>query len=68
MQKGNDKNGILLPTKDSKVWITTLNDLLKDEDRLVSMSNSAIQSTLDDYGWEKMVKEYEDVFLKVLSL
>jgi phosphatidylinositol alpha-1,6-mannosyltransferase len=63
----NDKNGLLLPSGDSKVWLDTLNELLKDDTRLASMSASAIQSTLADYGWDKMVKEYEEVFKKILD-
>lgn len=59
------KNGIQLPSGDAQIWIETLNELLKDEDRLSRMSKSAISSTLADYGWDKMVEEYEQVFAKI---
>ena len=56
------KNGIQLPSRDAKLWIKTLNELVKDEERLSAMSASAIQTTLEDYGWDKMVMGYEEVF------
>jgi len=61
------KNGILLPSGDAAAWIDTLNALLKDEKRLNAMSASAITSTLEDYGWDKMVQEYEEVFLSLTA-
>lgn len=61
------KNGILLPSGDAGVWIETLNELLKDEERLAQMSASAVRTTLDDYGWDRMVYGYEEVFERVLA-
>jgi phosphatidylinositol alpha-1,6-mannosyltransferase len=63
----NGKNGIQLPSGDAKIWGQTLNDLAKDQERLLYMSKSAIKTTLDDYGWDKMVSEYESVFAKILE-
>ena len=60
-------NGILLPSADAKKWIDTLNTLIKDEDRLAKLSKSAIDSTLKNYGWDKMVTEYLAVFEKVIK-
>lgn len=61
------KNGIQLPSGDAKIWSQTLNTLTKDEERLERMSKAAIKTTLEDYGWDKMVSEYEEVFTKILE-
>lgn len=61
------KNGIQLPTADTAAWIETLNALASDEKRLAEMSQMAVRTTLEDYGWDKMVKEYEEVFVHILS-
>ena len=63
----NGKNGIQLPSGQADQWIKTLNDLLQDKARLKEMSERAISSTLADYGWEKMVIEYEEVFQQILD-
>lgn len=60
------KNGILLPSGKASSWINTLNSLGRDDDRLMALSKSAIQTTLEDYGWDKMVDGYEEVFTKIL--
>lgn len=60
------ENGIQLPSGHAQKWIDTLNALLKDEDKLAKLSQSAINSTLKNYGWDKMVTEYLDVFEKVI--
>jgi glycosyltransferase involved in cell wall biosynthesis len=59
-------NGIQLPSGDAQKWIDTLNTLLKDEDKLAKLSQSAIESTLKSYGWDKMVTEYLVVFKKII--
>jgi phosphatidylinositol alpha-1,6-mannosyltransferase len=61
------ENGIQLPSGDSQKWINTLNTLLKDEEKLAKMSQSAIDSTLKNYGWDKMVREYLEVFEKLID-
>ncbi len=61
------KNGIQLPSGDAGIWIETLNQLLKDEVRLAKMSDLAVQSTLQDYGWDQMVDGYEKVFTAILT-
>ena len=61
------KNGILLPSGDAEAWIRTLNDLLTNDEKLAQMSISAVETTLEDYGWDKMVDGYEVVFEKILS-
>lgn len=61
------KNGILVPSGDADRWIHTLNTLLEDEEGLSRMSDSAVQFTLEDYGWDKMVEEYERVFLEIVT-
>ena len=63
----NGKNGIQLPSGEATEWIYTLNALMKDEKRLKELSKSAVESTLRDYGWDKMVEEYEKVFQKVVN-
>ena len=60
-------NGILLPTGEPRIWINTLNQLLRDEDRLHKMSVDAVGTTLTNYGWDKMVSEYEEVFEKIIK-
>lgn len=63
----NGDNGLLLPSGDASIWINTINALLKDEVELKKMSQSAIDTTLKNYGWDKMVNEYLEVFEKVIS-
>jgi len=60
-------NGILLRTGDADQWVAALNELLSDEERLATMSRLAIDKTLANYGWDKMVTEYIEVFEKILS-
>jgi len=60
------ENGIQLSSGDAKKWIDTLNALLKDEAKLAKLSQLAIDSTLRNYGWDKMVTEYLDVFEKLI--
>lgn len=63
----NGKNGIQLPSEEKDIWVRTINELANDEGRLKSMSTSAIKTTLTDYGWDKMVNEYLEVFTKILK-
>ncbi len=63
----NGDNGILLPSEDANAWGDTLNSLMKDADELKRMSQSAIDSTLRNYGWDKMVDEYLEVFEQLIS-
>lgn len=60
------KNGILLPSAEKERWIDTLNQLLRDDDRLAKMSKDAVRTTLEYYGWDKMVDGYEKVFRKII--
>jgi phosphatidylinositol alpha-1,6-mannosyltransferase len=62
----NGDNGILLPSEDANAWGDTLNSLMKDADELKRMSQSAIDSTLRNYGWDKMVDEYLEVFEQLI--
>lgn len=59
-------NGIQLPSGEPRIWINTLNQLLKDDERLAKMSIDAVGTTLTNYGWDKMVDEYAEVFEKVI--
>ena len=63
----NDKNGIKLRSGDAQQWISTLNNLLKDDERLAQLSKSAVSATMAEYGWDKMVSEYIDVFEQVIA-
>ena len=45
----------------------TPGDTLKDDVRLKEMSQSAIDTTLKNYGWDKMVSGYLDVFEEIIS-
>ncbi|MEM9548512.1 MAG: glycosyltransferase family 4 protein [Bacteroidota bacterium] len=60
------KNGILLASGNARVWIDTLNDLLANDARLAQLSESAVRTTLEDYGWDLMVSGYEEVFKQVV--
>lgn len=59
------ENGILLRSGDSQKWIETLNSLLKDKQRLNNLSETAVKSTLKNYGWDKMVNGYINVFQEI---
>ncbi len=61
------ENGILLPSGDKDVWIEKLNSLLKNEVQLKTMSERAVESTLNNYSWDKMVSEYLSVFESILT-
>jgi phosphatidylinositol alpha-1,6-mannosyltransferase len=61
------ENGIQLPSGNAQKWIDTINSLLKNEDKLAKLSQSAIDSTLKNYGWDKMVIEYLEVFKNVIG-
>jgi len=63
----DDKNGIKLRSGDAQQWISTLNDLLKDDQRLAQLSKTAVSATMAEYGWDKMVSEYIDVFEQVIA-
>ena len=61
----NGKNGVQLPSGDSDVWVETINELMRDESRLETMSKNAVETVLVDYGWDKMVDQYIEVFTKI---
>ena len=58
----DDGNGILLESKNSKQWISTINRLLTDEVKLSQLSVKTKKFTLANYSWNKMVKGYAEVF------
>ena len=60
-------NGRLLPSGDARMWIDTLNALMRDEAELKRLSESAVTTTLKNYGWNKMVNEYLEVFAEVIA-
>lgn len=63
----HDKNGMLLNTLDTKQWITTITKVLNDADALQARSQKAKAYVLENYGWDKMVAEYLEVFEKVVE-
>ena len=60
-------NGILLPSGNAPRWIETINSLLKNKVKLQKLSTSAISKTLNHYGWDKMVLQYNKIFEKIMK-
>ncbi len=58
----HEKNGFLLPTKDTTAWAKKIHQILKDKEQLAAFSIKARQFTLANYSWALMVKGYLEVF------
>lgn len=56
------KNGFLLESENNEMWINSLNDLLKDPEKLNQFGQSAKEFTLSNYSWDKMAEGYLSVF------
>jgi len=61
-------NGILLETKNSQQWISTINNLLADEVELGKLSIRTKKFSLENYSWSKMVKGYVEVFEHYINI
>lgn len=55
------KNGMLLPSADAPTWVTNINNLGKGKGDM-PLREDAISYTLANFGWTKMVQEYERYF------
>ncbi|MCF2443985.1 glycosyltransferase family 4 protein [Dyadobacter sp. CY345] len=56
----NEKNGTLLPTLDSQAWTQALNDFIENPD--IFNSVQAPDYTAQNFGWDKMVRQYYEHF------
>ncbi len=58
----NEKNGFLLPPRETTAWVQKIHQLLSNKEQLTAFSTKARQFTLNHYGWALMVKGYIEVF------
>lgn len=61
------KNGFLLPTADVNKWIDKIYELLESSNQLSQTEQEFKAFTLQNYGWEKMTREYVEVFEQVIN-
>lgn len=59
-----DKNGFLIQNTDIVKFSTSLSDLLSDSSRLFAFRNASLEKARS-FELEQIVKEYEDIFLRV---
>lgn len=64
----NGKNGYLLPTQSSEIWIKKINQLLLDKQTLAEFGQTVKDYTLHKFSWSKMAVGYNDVFNKIGQL
>lgn len=62
----NGKNGSLVEAKNIDAWVTCLNQVLGDPIALQEDSKQAQEYVLQNFGWNKMAKEYLHAF-KILE-
>ena len=60
-------NGLLLEPENIDQWVTTINALLMDEDRLYSMAVSGKNYVNENYNWELMTNSYSLEFKELFS-
>ena len=58
----NNENGLLLPPGKSDVWIQTCNNLLCNTTEVTLSGRKAKEYTLKHYSWDKMAKQYAELF------
>ena len=61
------KNGYLLPSRDTDVWVQTIKEKLNQPEELATKGSVFQQFTLENYSWEKMTAGYLAVFEQLLS-
>lgn len=61
------ENGYLVPPKNPHAWAEKIKQLLQNKPQLDSFGQKAQAYTLAQYDWEKMVKEYYEVFETVVK-
>jgi phosphatidylinositol alpha-1,6-mannosyltransferase len=63
----DEYNGSLLESKDATEWVNTINRLKENKTELQDKGIKAKQYVLENFGWDKMVFEYEKFFQQILS-
>lgn len=58
----NGKNGFVVEPGDPQGFITRINELLGDDVARRTFGERARQYTLENYGWDKMAREYVEEF------
>jgi phosphatidylinositol alpha-1,6-mannosyltransferase len=56
------RNGFLVQHENPMAWIKNIHRLLSDTEALRRFGESAMQYTIDNYSWKRMVEGYIDVF------
>ncbi len=64
----HEKNGWLLPSQATAVWVETLAKLGHAPAATTSFGQQAKQYVLDHFGWDKMTAEYYTQFKKMLTI
>lgn len=52
--------------KSASELLVLLEELEKDEDRKMDLSKNAFNRVVENYSWEKIAMQYEDLFSKLL--
>ncbi|WP_221391441.1 glycosyltransferase family 4 protein [Dyadobacter sp. NIV53] len=60
------KNGTLIPAENISGWVSALNNFISGPANFHSLRNSGKSYTKNNFGWEKMVKSYLNVFREQL--
>jgi len=60
-------NGILLPSKNAEIWIEKLQEIFRDKQQLKEFGEQSKNYTLDHFGWDQMVEDYEEIFTQVIA-
>lgn len=63
----DDKNGILVNTRDVEGFLAKLEELIKSKEYRKSFGKKARRFTLDEYSWDKIASKYVSVYKSVLK-
>lgn len=63
----NTKNGILVPSRNSKVLSDSVNGLLQDKDFSKKIAKNARKTVIEKFSWEKIGKETEKVYENIIG-
>ena len=63
----HDQNGILIPQRDSKAISENVTNLLQDRKYSEKLANNARKTVLEKFTWEKIGKETERVYEKIVG-
>lgn len=61
----NHSNGELIPSQDQAQWVSKILELESDRTRLANLGEQAMNYARNNFGWQKMVKEYIAFFNKI---